>query len=435
MAPSKYRGRERKRRGSQRSWKELGDSDDDRAGPQHSRSAPSQEKGPQQTPPPTGPALSDVEAQQLVTAGPALSKRVLIAWRLSIILPFLAAGCLLYLLTCSAPSWRANWSVVRIALPADEFKRVYQVGQSITGTSDDSTESTQNQTGGSASRRDVFDRAAAVASTGGDAWSSAVGGYMTVNMWGWCLKSAESTTTCSSESMWFNMDSLLGTSSSTASHGLSADTFNSILVHAMIVHGLAMVAAMLSVIPLGLTTWRVFRSKDTDVQGGWFEYGSILAACLLCLISWIIDRCLEASVSSKLSDYKVTSGSAAVITGVSAILLAVAFLLSAVPVLYFHMKRQSQLLRYWNNLEDYDEAVARQDGDGKPESPRRGGDTARKRSKTSTGKKLRNNRLTRMLFGGGYDSSTDGEERRGRRHRRGRGGRRERRRHHGYGRR
>lgn len=55
------------------------------------------------------------------------------------------------------------------------------------------------------------------------------------------------------------------------------------------------------------------------------------------------------------------------IMGVSSILLAVTFLVSAVPCLYLHMRRQNQLLKYWMNLEDYDD------------------------------------RLTNMMFGGGYD--------------------------------
>lgn len=99
---------------------------------------------------------------------------------------------------------------------------------------------------------------------------------------------------------------------------------------------------------------------------------------------------------------------ASIIMGVLSILLAATFLISAVPCLYLHMRRQNQLLKYWMNLEDYDEAVARQHSseeavkgnDKNYDMDNKGRATRRPRPRG-----LRDHRLTKMIFGGGYDDS------------------------------
>lgn len=78
---------------------------------------------------------NDLDTQPFVATNPGFSKKKLLLWRLSIVLPFLTAGCLLYLLTCSASSWRANWSSIKIELPSTDFDDLYSSGSTITGQS------------------------------------------------------------------------------------------------------------------------------------------------------------------------------------------------------------------------------------------------------------------------------------------------------------
>lgn len=84
---------------------------------------------------------NDPDTQQFVATIPEFSKGKLLLWRLSIILPFLVAGCLMYLLTCSASSWRANWSSIKIELPSTEFEDLYASGSTIIRHSSNSTSS------------------------------------------------------------------------------------------------------------------------------------------------------------------------------------------------------------------------------------------------------------------------------------------------------
>lgn len=103
------------------------------------------------------------------------------------------------------------------------------------------------------------------------------------------------------------------------------------------------------------------------------------------------------------------------ITGVSSILLAVTFLVSAVPCLYLHMRRQNQLLKYWMDLEDYDEAVARQHSEEAEKSNSKKYNKNNKGRSTSTTRSLPrrgllDRRLTNMMFGGGNDDRENKED-------------------------
>ncbi|WVN88006.1 uncharacterized protein L203_103204 [Cryptococcus depauperatus CBS 7841] len=276
------------------------------------------------------------------------SPKILIPWRLAVILPLLTTGCLLYLLTCSAPSWRANWSVVKISVPNGEFGRIYDAAGAITGQSKNNT------------KRAAVTMKRVPPAQGGisvrDSGGNDEGGQVTINMWGWCVKpTIDGDIRCSSQSMWFNMKDLMNILSGNLTNG----TFNSILTHALIVHGFAMLAVMVAAIPVALFTWRTLKRKQ--VQGGWPEYGILLFASLLCFISWIVDRCLQSNVSSKVPKYDIDAGLASVITGVSSLLLVFTSMISGVPVLYLHLKRQRQRLKYWKDLEKDGETMVQQD--------------------------------------------------------------------------
>ncbi|KAK8846822.1 hypothetical protein IAR55_005910 [Kwoniella newhampshirensis] len=344
-------------------------------------------------------------APTFVASRPRVSKKLLVIWRVWVILLFLAAGSLLYLLTSSSPSWRANWSVVTIGIPEDEFRHLYHTGQFSrslqSGPRNEVMDSTVevgplNLTHSphrpiTSDRGFTRDTTTAIDSRAGQGGTV---GLLSVNMWGWCLKGRDvEKVICSPERMWFDLNSLF--TSSTNPNAVSSASFNPNLLHALILHGIAMLVAMLALIPIGLETWRICRAREPDIQEGWFEHGSVITTCLLCMLSWIIDRSLRASVANRLPSYQVKSGLAVVITGVSTILLGVTFFFSAIPVLYVHMRRQSQLLSYWKNLEDYDAAVARQKEENEAQKP--GGEGRVKRSRSM--RRLRENRLTRMIFG------------------------------------
>ncbi|OCF37483.1 hypothetical protein I316_00607 [Kwoniella heveanensis BCC8398] len=201
---------------------------------------------------------------------PVLSKRLLIGWRICILLPFLAAGCLLYLLTCSAPSWRSDWSVVKVKLEKNEWTPIYQHGKMLSGGGENIE--IADQEGGSTTE---------------DGDNGRGGGWLSVNMWGWCLQDASaSETICSGENMWFDLDELLGEESSRSS-APSGDDFNFLLTHGLVIHGFGMLAAMMALIPIGLNTFRMIRAKDP---------------------TYVIDRCLKSSVADNLTNHTVKSG-------------------------------------------------------------------------------------------------------------------------------
>nr|KIR50066.1 hypothetical protein I312_01161 [Cryptococcus bacillisporus CA1280] len=201
---------------------------------------------------------NDLDTQPFVATNPEFSKKKLLLWRLSIVLPFLTAGCLLYLLTCSASSWRANWSSIKIELPSTDFDDLYASGSTITGQSSN----------GLSSRRDfaTYMSAKSIHYKRANDINDVLGGYLSLNLWGWCLKSTEQAIPimCSSESMWFNMGDLVD-SSSMNSRKLTKDTFNPFLVRALIVHGFAMLFTMLALIPIVLNTWRILRAQKPKV--------------------------------------------------------------------------------------------------------------------------------------------------------------------------
>ncbi|WVF69984.1 hypothetical protein IAT40_004769 [Kwoniella sp. CBS 6097] len=316
---------------------------------------------------------------------PVLSKNLLIGWRVSIILPFLAAGCLLYLLTCSAPSWRSDWSVVKVKLEQNEWTPIYQHGKVLSGGDGGSGEGNV----------EVADEEGDVTEESEGGSGNGSGGWLSVNMWGWCLQDAAAKeTVCSGENMWFDLDELLGKESKSSAP--SGDDFNFLLTHGLVIHGFGMLAAMMALVPIGLNTFRTVRAKDGTVYSSWFEHGTILVACALCLASYIVDRCLKSSVASNLEGHTVTSGLANTVTGVSALLLAVCFLLSGIPPLHFHMKRQRQLLRYWRYFEDYDQAISREAHTQTDDTEKRKGGRS-KRSKAY--------RMTRMILG--YNDDDD----------------------------
>ncbi|KIR36430.1 hypothetical protein I310_00559 [Cryptococcus deuterogattii CA1014] len=173
---------------------------------------------------------NDFDTQPFVATNPVFSKKKLLLWRLSIALPFLTTGCFLYLLTSSASSWRANWSSIKIELPSTDFDNLYASGSTITGQSTNGLSSRRNFATYMSAKPIHYKRVNDI--------DDVLGGYLSLNLWGWCLKSTEQAVPimCSSESMWFSMDDLVD-SSSMNSRKLTKDIFNPFLVHALIVHG------------------------------------------------------------------------------------------------------------------------------------------------------------------------------------------------------
>lgn len=148
---------------------------------------------------------NDLDTQPFVATIPEFSKGKLLLWRLSIILPFLTAGCLLYLLTCSTSSWRANWSSIKIELPSTEFESLYASGSTITRESSNSTPSRRDYANKGKHQIKCDDRiqylirqcqvsAKPIHNKRVNNTDDALGGHLSLNMWGWCLKSTEQTT-------------------------------------------------------------------------------------------------------------------------------------------------------------------------------------------------------------------------------------------------
>nr|XP_019008649.1 uncharacterized protein I206_06331 [Kwoniella pini CBS 10737]OCF47430.1 hypothetical protein I206_06331 [Kwoniella pini CBS 10737] len=194
---------------------------------------------------------------------PSIPKKKLIIWRISIILLFIIPSCLLYLITCSNPSWRTNWSVVKIHLSSQEWGTISSKGKNI-GISYNAT----------LTRRIMDEEEEGLTD----------GGWLSVNMWGWCLQDISKTETiCSTENMLFDLDKLLGEQS--ISSAPSGDDFNFLLTHGLILHGITMVIAMTAIIPMVLMLYRTIKAKNPTVESGWFEHGILLTGNTLCLIT------------------------------------------------------------------------------------------------------------------------------------------------------
>ncbi|OCF76791.1 hypothetical protein I204_02493 [Kwoniella mangroviensis CBS 8886] len=323
-----------------------------------------------------------------IIKNPKISKKKLIGWRVGIIVCWFVSVTLLYLLTCSNPLWRNTWSVVKVHLPSNEWDLVESKAKGIS----------DNVLNLPTERQQIEDDHKDEEDDDEEEGEVKDGGWLTVNMWGWCLQDIPKTEIiCSGENMLFDLDELLGEES--RSSAPSGDDFNFLLTHGLIIHGIAMVTAMIAIIPISITTFRIIRARQPMVQSGWFEHGTLLTACTLCLIAYIIDRILKTSVKHNLLDHRVSSGQALTVTGICTILLAIIFLISSIPPFYFHMKRQSQLVRYWEDLEDFDEALADDDHSEKTEKKKRSRKVRRSRTK----------RAARALFG----SRDDGMQREG----------------------
>jgi len=90
-----------------------------------------------------------------------------VIWGLTLILPLLASVVLLFLITASSSSLRADFSVIKI---------------SVDGSTLDGLISTANQKGSQPT----------ASTLGGATARSASGGFLTLGVWGWCAASSDS---------------------------------------------------------------------------------------------------------------------------------------------------------------------------------------------------------------------------------------------------
>nr|XP_018265529.1 uncharacterized protein I303_01895 [Kwoniella dejecticola CBS 10117]OBR87687.1 hypothetical protein I303_01895 [Kwoniella dejecticola CBS 10117] len=107
---------------------------------------------------------------------PSIPKEKMIIWRISIILLFIIPACLLYLITCSDPSWRTNWSVVKVHLPSQEWGIISSKGRQLGRSYTANITKRAEENGEEADNAETED-----------------GGWLSVNMWGWCLQGISKT--------------------------------------------------------------------------------------------------------------------------------------------------------------------------------------------------------------------------------------------------
>ncbi|WWC87054.1 uncharacterized protein L201_001939 [Kwoniella dendrophila CBS 6074] len=335
---------------------------------------------------------------------PKIPKNVSIMWRVLIIALFIVSACLLYLLNCSDVSWRIKWSVVKVDLPSNDWGTISNQARLLSdiiirkgASKDNDNDNNNNSNEKRGDDEDDVDGNEEKGEVPDNKGQGSVAGSLSVNMWGWCLQdSTKAETICSGASMLFDLDDLLGDDAK--SNGLSGKDFNFLLLHGLVIHGIAMVSTMTALIPISINTFRTIRSKILTLESSWFEHGTLLTGCVLCLIAYVIDKMLNNSVNNNLPNYKVTSGQGLIVAGIATLLILITLLISGIPPFYFHMKRQSQLVRYWEDLEDHDEAL-----DSDNEDDYYGEDYTFKRKKKKRKKRglkrSRSERLAKMVFG------------------------------------
>ena len=96
-----------------------------------------------------------------------------IAWALALSIPLLASFLLLFLITCSSSDLRTDFSVVKMDISKSTFDALYNIANDQKDDTDSSVLAT-------------------TASFGGDMRKRAAEAYMTLGVWGWCTKSADS---------------------------------------------------------------------------------------------------------------------------------------------------------------------------------------------------------------------------------------------------
>ena len=98
-------------------------------------------------------------------------------WPSALLLPFLTALLMLYLVTCSSSSLRPDLCVLKIALPSSVFNPLYQSASSLAESTDSATSNASSTA------------LATIDIRSDDASSS--NGFLTLDVWGWCLRDVD----------------------------------------------------------------------------------------------------------------------------------------------------------------------------------------------------------------------------------------------------
>lgn len=96
-----------------------------------------------------------------------------LAWGLALVLPLLAATLLLFLMTASSEDLRTDFSIVKISISQGTVDALYGLLQNQPNDDKSTLEEVKDLSG-------VGKRA------------TTSGGYMTLGVWGWCVKTADS---------------------------------------------------------------------------------------------------------------------------------------------------------------------------------------------------------------------------------------------------
>lgn len=95
-----------------------------------------------------------------------------VAWGVVLVLPLLAATLLLFLITASSSDLRTDFAIVKISISQATFEALYSLVQNEPKSGPSALDQTKSLAG---VRR-----------------APSSGGYMTLGVWGWCIKTSDS---------------------------------------------------------------------------------------------------------------------------------------------------------------------------------------------------------------------------------------------------
>ena len=98
-----------------------------------------------------------------------------VCWSLCLLLPLLSAVLLLFLITCSSSDLRADFSILKISVSGSDFDSLFTATEDASASAGNSTSVLANAAGlGGVVRRAESD------------------GYLTLGIWGWCVRTKDS---------------------------------------------------------------------------------------------------------------------------------------------------------------------------------------------------------------------------------------------------
>ncbi|KAL7423047.1 hypothetical protein Q5752_002346 [Cryptotrichosporon argae] len=259
-------------------------------------------------------SLSSLPRYEDVVAEAVFTKRARIMWSIMLGLPMAVSILFLCLATSTSAALRTRVAAVSVSLPSSDHAALSAAAVQLAGNASATASASASASAGgelAAVRRGVTVTAAGAVSKGATATSaslssSSASGELSLGPLGWCVSGPSlSDSSCSDAKVWYTVADLLDTADCS---GIKATDIGTVLVHTLILNGIALCAVMLAAVPLGLYLYRRYWKMNREVTASLFQMTTLLVAMCAALFAFVFDEVLKAHVATKLSGYAVATG-------------------------------------------------------------------------------------------------------------------------------